>query len=261
MGEIEPSRQQFLEDLQCMPITDERRQQLEKFCQILGIHMDHLELLDRALTHTSFAHEKFKIPSYCHNERLEFLGDSVLSLIVSTYIFGKYRRFNEGRMTKRRAQVVCESSLYNCASRLEFGTYLNLGRGEVCTGGRERPSILADAFEAVLGAYYLDQGYQAAKIYLLRIMQDEIDAVCEGRIVPEDYKSRFQELVQGGSVESLIRYETIGFHGPEHDRIFKAGVFLNDKELGVGEGRTKKEAEQQAARAAIVLLRSDPQNK
>lgn len=251
----------YLKGLELVPISDERREQLEEFCRRLNIHMDSLELLDRALTHTSFAHETPSVPHNAHNERLEFLGDSVLGLIVSTYLFKKYRRYNEGKMTKLRAQVVCETSLHKCANRLNFGPYLNLGRGEEYTGGRERTSILADAFEAVLGAYYLDQGYEAAQEYLLRFMQAEIDAVCEGQIVWGDYKSRFQEMVQGTSNFVNIHYETIGFHGPEHDRVFKAGVFLNDEQLGTGEGHTKKEAEQQAAKEAIEYLRAAGTNK
>jgi ribonuclease-3 len=251
----------FLEESRFVPLSAQRRAQLEKFCKRLGIHMDRLELLDRGLTHTSFAHETPKVPHNSHNERLEFLGDSVLSLVVSTYLFKKYRKFNEGRMTKLRAQLVCESSLYKCAVELGFGEMLNLGHGEECTGGRTRPSILADAFEAVLGAYYLDQGFEAAQEYLLRFMQQEIDSVCEGQFLWGDYKSRFQELVQGKTDPSNIRYETIGFKGPEHDRVFQAGVFLDDRQLGTGEGRTKKEAEQQAAKEAIASLQAAAQNK
>lgn len=250
----------FLAETRFVTLSAQRREQLEQFCQRLGIHMDHLELLDRGLTHTSFAHETPKVPHNSHNERLEFLGDSVLSLVVSTYLFKKYRKFDEGRMTKLRAQLVCESSLYKCAVELGFGEVLNLGHGEECTGGRERPSILADAFEAVLGAYYLDQGFEAAQTYLLRFMQQEIDSVCEGQFLWGDYKSRFQELVQGKTDLANIRYETIGYKGPEHDRIFKAGVFLDDQQLGTGEGRTKKEAEQQAAKEAIDFLKAAAPN-
>ena len=238
----EHNADRFLEETRFITLSAKRRDQLEQFCQRLGIHMDHLELLDRGLTHTSFAHETPKVPHNSHNERLEFLGDSVLSLVVSTYLFEKYRKFDEGRMTKLRAQLVCESSLYKCAVELGFGEVLNLGHGEECTGGRERPSILADAFEAVLGAYYLDQGFEAAQSYLLRFMQQEIDSVCEGQFLWGDY-------------------ETIGYKGPEHDRVFKAGVFLDDQQLGTGEGRTKKEAEQQAAKEAIEFLKAAPANK
>jgi ribonuclease-3 len=256
---VETGQKTVLEDAKHIELSEARQKQLLTFCNSVGIHMNRLETLDRALTHKSFAHETPGIPNNCHNERLEFLGDSVLSLVVSAYIFKHYRRFNEGRMTKRRAQIVCESSLHNCAVKMNLGAYLNLGNGEASTGGRERTSILADAFEAVLGAYFLDQGFEAAQEYLLRIMGDVIEGVCEGKLVVDDYKSRFQEMVQGGNANSGIRYETIGYQGPEHDRIFKAGIFLNDEQLGTGEGRTKKEAEQHAAREAIKVYSTEGQ--
>lgn len=218
--------------------------------------MQDLGLLDLALTHTSYAHETNGVPHNNHNERLEFLGDSVLSLIVSTYMYKNFSKFDEGKLTKLRAQVVCETSLYQCAQRMQLGKYLRLGHGEVATGGRERPSILADAFEAVLGAYYLDQGYEAARSYLLRFMRQEIDAVCNGLVMMGDYKSMLQELVQQGVDPVPITYEIIDFEGPEHNRIFSAAVSLDGKQFGVGSGRTKKEAEQQAAHAALEKMKT-----
>jgi len=241
---------------QHIPLTKERQNELESFCKSVSIHMDNLNLLDQALTHTSYAHENHSIPRSYNNERLEFLGDSVLSTVVSTYMFQRFT-FDEGRMTKLRAQVVCETSLYQCAERIGLGEYLHLGHGEIATGGRRRPSILADAFEAVLGSYYLDQGYFAARDYVLRLLQTEINQVCNGRVMMGDYKSMLQEMAQHGVGSPVISYEIIGWDGPEHNRIFKAGVNMDDVRMGTGEGRTKKEAEQAAAHVAVTKLKAE----
>jgi len=237
-------------------ISEERRAELQELCSNLGITMCQYELLNLALTHTSFAHETLHYPHNEHNERLEFLGDSVLSLIVSTYMFEHYPHFDEGRMTKLRAQVVCEASLYQCAKRIGLGNYLRMGNGELSSGGNRRPSILADAFEAVLGAYYLDQGFAAAQQYLLGLLEEEINAVCSGQLVMGDYKSMLQERLQH-KAQYEIAYEMLDFEGPEHNRIFTSGVFVNGVEYGRGRGRTKKESEQQAAREALERLKKE----
>ena len=236
--------------------SENRRAQLKELCDSLGITMDHYELLNLALTHTSYAHEKAHYPHNEHNERLEFLGDSVLGLIVSTYIYCHFPHFDEGRMTKLRAQVVCEASLYQCAKRIGLGKYLRMGNGELANGGNKRPSILADAFEAVLGAYYLDQGFAAAQQYLLGLLEEEINAVCNGQLVMGDYKSMLQERLQHEAQYEIV-YELLGFEGPEHNRIFTSGVFINGEEYGSGKGRTKKESEQQAAREAMERLKKE----
>ena len=220
--------------------------------------MNHYELLSLALTHTSYAHETFRYPHNEHNERLEFLGDSVLSLIVSTYMYKHYPHFDEGKMTKLRAQVVCETSLYQCAKRIGLGKYLRMGNGELSSGGYKRPSILADAFEAVLGAYYLDQGFAAAEQYLLGLLEEEINAVCNGLVMMGDYKSMLQERLQHEAQYEIV-YEMLSFEGPEHNRIFTSGVFVNGEEYGTGKGRTKKESEQQAAREALERLKREAQ--
>ena len=235
---------------------EERKEQLKELCAGLGITMHHYELLNLALTHTSFAHETSHYPHNEHNERLEFLGDSVLGLIVSTYMFENFPHFDEGRMTKLRAQVVCEASLYQCAKRIGLGDYLRMGNGELSSGGNKRPSILADAFEAVLGAYYLDQGFAAAQQYLLGLLEEEINAVCNGQLVMGDYKSMLQERLQH-EAQYEIMYEMLDFEGPEHNRIFTSGVFINGMEYGSGKGRTKKESEQQAAREALERLKRE----
>ena len=235
---------------------EERKEQLKELCAGLGITMHHYELLNLALTHTSFAHETLHYPHNEHNERLEFLGDSVLGLIVSTYMFEHFPHFDEGRMTKLRAQVVCEASLYQCAKCIGLGDYLRMGNGELSSGGNKRPSILADAFEAVLGAYYLDQGFAAAQQYLLGLLEEEINAVCNGQLVMGDYKSMLQERLQHEAQYEIV-YEMLDFEGPEHNRIFTSGVFINGMEYGSGKGRTKKESEQQAAREALERLKKE----
>ena len=235
---------------------EERKEQLKELCAGLGITMHRYELLNLALTHTSFAHETLHYPHNEHNERLEFLGDSVLGLIVSTYMFEHFPHFDEGRMTKLRAQVVCEASLYQCAKRIGLGDYLRMGNGELSSGGNKRPSILADAFEAVLGAYYLDQGFAAAQQYLLGLLEEEINAVCNGQLVMGDYKSMLQERLQHEAQYEIV-YEMLDFEGPEHNRIFTSGVFINGMEYGSGKGRTKKESEQQAAREALERLKKE----
>ena len=237
-------------------ISEERRARLQELCESLGITMQRYELLNLALTHTSFAHETIHYPHNEHNERLEFLGDSVLGLIVSTYMYEHFPHFDEGKMTKLRAQVVCETSLYQCARRIGLGKYLRMGNGELSSGGNKRPSILADAFEAVLGAYYLDQGFAAAQKYLLGLLEEEINAVCNGQLVMGDYKSMLQEQLQHKAQYEIV-YEMLDFEGPEHNRIFTSGVFINGTEYGRGKGRTKKESEQQAAREALERLKKE----
>lgn len=233
-------------------MQDNRKEQLLEFCQSLGIKMNSLEHLNTALTHTSYAHESKETPRPEHNERVEFLGDSVLSVIVSTYMYCTFPNLNEGELTKLRAHIVCEVSLAEYARKINLGEYLLLGKGEGMSGGRERASILADAFESVLGAYYVDQGMEAARKFLLGLMQAELDFICTHGIC-SDFKTRLQEVVQqGGEVE--IVYELTGAKGPEHSKMFATTVAVNGKHIGSGEGRTKKESEQQAAKSALKKI-------
>ncbi len=195
-----------------------RTQQLQAFCKWLGIEMHDLSLLDMALTHTSYAHEAKGDARPKHNERIEFLGDSVLSVIVSTYMYKNFPKLSEGQLTKLRAHLVCEASLFEYAKKMRLGDFLLLGRGEELSGGKERPSILADAFESVLGAYYLDQGFEKAQEYLLGMMKKEIDFICKHGIC-SDFKTRLQEYLQReGDVN--IAYRLTGSTGPEHNKIF-----------------------------------------
>lgn len=227
-----------------------RTQQLQDFCSQLGINLHNLTLLDIALTHSSYAHEAKGHPQ--HNERIEFLGDSVLSIIVSTYMFANYPKMSEGLLTKYRAHLVCEASLYGYAKKMGIGDCLLLGKGEELGGGRQRASILADAFESVLGAVYMDQGFEYAQKYLLKIMQEDIDATCTYGI-NNDYKTRLQEKLQRNGDISIV-YEIVGSSGPEHRKEFVAAVIVEGKEIGQGSGFTKKDAEQQAAKQALDNL-------
>ncbi len=207
-----------------------------------------ISLLETALTHSSYANETHD--GDC-NERLEFLGDAVLSIVVSEYIFNHYRNKAEGDLTKLRASVVCESALAGFARKLELGRFLRLGRGEVKSGGAERPSILADAFEALIAAIFLDGGIEPAREFVLSFAESEI---LKPRIYrAKDYKTTLQEIVQQSEGEQL-EYVLVGESGPDHNKHFVVEVHLNSNVVGKGGGRSKKEAEQQAARAALNLM-------
>ncbi len=207
-------------------------------------------LLDRALTHSSFANEsKAKDGS---NERLEFLGDSVLSLVVAEHIFANYRELPEGNLTRMRAAVVCEDALYGFSRELEIGKYIKLGKGEMRAHGNERPSILADAFEAVLAAMYLDGGYEVAKRHVLRFVVPMLKTLAPDDAL-RDYKTLLQEIIQKNP-EEVISYAVIGESGPDHDKKFTVEVRLNSNVIGKGEGHSKKAAEQKAAYEALLLM-------
>jgi ribonuclease-3 len=217
----------------------------------LGFCWQNEDLLRLALTHGSYAYEK-NLRSQENNQRLEFLGDAVLELVVSDYLYRTYPGHSEGELTRLRAAVVCEPSLARTARELELGSCLYMGRGEERSGGRERPSILADAFEALLGAIYLDQGLTVARRVALLYLEPVIKDVLEGR-VERDYKTELQEILQKeGSVS--ISYAILHEEGPDHHKTFTAAVYLGGKEMGRGQGRSKKEAEQQAACRALARL-------
>ncbi len=207
------------------------------------------ELLKNALTHSSYANEhKNKLSS---NERLEFLGDSVLSIIVSDYIFENYPNLPEGELTKLRASLVCEDALCKFSKELNIGAFLLLGKGEMQNGGRDRPSILADAFEAVLAAMYLDGGMEVAKNHVLRFVTDELKNHTDSLI--KDYKTVLQEIIQKNPEEQLF-YVMVGESGPEHNKQFEFEVKLNSNTIGKGVGHSKKQAEQMAAKQALELM-------
>lgn len=204
-------------------------------------------LLTTALTHSSYANEKGGAP---YNERLEFLGDSVLGIITAEYLFVNHKDFPEGELTKVRAALVCEKALYAFAKEIELGEYLLLGKGELRTGGKNRPSILADAFEALIAAIYLDGGMEQAKKFVLRFIIGAQEQAIE---INTDYKTKLQEIIQKNP-EERIEYVTLGEKGPDHDKCFIVAVKLNSNVIGKGEGKSKKKAEQLAAKEALMLM-------
>lgn len=206
------------------------------------------ELLLKALTHSSFANEKHLPES---NERLEFLGDSVLSLVVADYLYRHFSHIPEGELTKLRASLVCEQALSSFAERISLGEWLRLGRGERMTGGNRRPSILADAFEAVIAAIYLDGGIDPAREFILRFVRPETEQ--RRTVVILDFKTSLQEIIQQNPDE-MVEYVVTGESGPDHDKRFTVEVRLNNETIGRGEGRSKKEAEQRAAKEALSLM-------
>jgi ribonuclease-3 len=213
-----------------------------------GYRFINAELLETALTHSSFTREHNMDRSRC-NERLEFLGDAFFDAIVGEELFRRLENSEEGELTKLRAQVVCARSLADEGRRLGVGEIVRLGKGERQTGGAERQSVIADAMEAVIGAVFIDGGYEAARNVVLRLFGRTIDAAVEGRL-EADYKTAFQELVQkNGSVD--IRYNINGEEGPDHDKTFYASVSVGGEVRGRGSGKSKKEAEQDAARQAL----------
>ena len=208
-------------------------------------------LLSEALSHSSYANEH-RSARLNSNERLEFLGDSVLGFVTAEYLFARHPDLPEGDLTRIRAALVCEQSLYEVARQLDLGRYLKLGRGEESGGGRERTSILADATEAVFAAVYLDGGIQAASRLIHRVLLDgaKEEAVEERR---RDFKTALQELVQR-QADQVLTYRMVGEQGPDHAKVFMAEVLLNGTAIGSGSGHSKKEAEQSAARAALQKL-------
>ena len=208
-------------------------------------------LLGEALSHSSYANEH-RSAGLRSNERLEFLGDSVLGFVTAEFLFLQHPDLPEGDLTRIRAALVCEQSLYEVARKLDLGRYLKLGRGEEAGGGRERTSILADATEAVFAAVYLDGGIGAASTLIHRVLLDaEKEEVVEER--RRDYKTALQELVQR-QADQVLTYRMIGEEGPDHDKTFLAEVLLNGTQVGTGSGHSKKEAEQSAAKAALAAL-------
>ena len=213
----------------------------------LGYHFKDRALLENALTHSSYANENRG--ALGSNERLEFLGDSVLGMVTADFLFKEHPDLPEGDLTRTRAALVCEESLVEVADLLDLGAYLKLGRGEEAGGGRERPSIRADAVEAVLAAVYLDGGLVEARKIIQRFILDKETEKSASR----DYKTTLQELVQRESGQ-VLTYRLTGESGPDHAKVFSVEVDLNGKKVGEGTGHSKKEAEQMAARAAIARL-------
>lgn len=214
--------------------------------RVLGHTFQNRALLETALTHTSFANEARHGTK--HNERLEFLGDSVLNIVVAEYLF-THSSLPEGDLTRMRASLVCEAALFGFAQKIDLGRWLRLGHGEELGGGRTRPSVVSDAFEAVIAALYLDGGIEAARAFILPFVTSALTK----QSAEEDYKTKLQEIVQQNPSERL-RYVVASQTGPDHDKHFVVEVHLNSNCIGSGEGHSKKQAEQAAAKEALALM-------
>ena len=224
---------------------------IKEFQKIIGYTYNNESLLIEALTHSSFANESKK--NRKNNERLEFLGDSVLSLVVSKHLFKHYKHLPEGELTKIRASLVCEKALFEFAKTIHLGEYILLGKGEEHTGGRERPSIVSDAFEAVIASMYLDGGFEPVEKYILGFVPKDIKS---NPVVFNDFKTVLQEVVQKNP-EERVEYVLVEENGPEHSKAFVVNVCLNSNVIGTGCAKSKKEAEQLAAKEALHLMGYD----
>ncbi len=228
------------------------RKQLE-FQKVIGYEFHQAGLLQQALTHSSYANEK-RMKKHSDNERLEFLGDAVLEIISSEYLYHHFPDMTEGELTKMRASLVCEPTLAYCTKQLQLGEYLQLGRGEDHTGGRKRSSILSDALEAVIGAIYLDGGFANAKEFVLKFILTDI----AHKQLFYDSKTILQETVQGQNLGAM-NYKLTGESGPDHDKVFQVELWIGDQKMSTGAGHTKKAAEQEAAYQALIQLREQHQ--
>ncbi|WP_315114914.1 ribonuclease III [uncultured Clostridium sp.] len=224
----------------------DKRRQVKEIEYKLGVIFKNEDLLFTAITHSSYANQKKNIE---FNERLEFLGDSVLQLVITEYLYINYLDKSEGELSRKRALIVCENSLFDIAQKWQLGRYINMSRGEELTGGRERVSILADCVEAIIAAIYLDRGIDFIKPFILSNFRVIIDRAMSDEIVL-DYKTKLQEKLQENG-EININYNLVKYEGPPHRRKFYTEVMIEDKILGAGTGYSKKEAEQNAAKEAV----------
>lgn len=225
------------------------RERLKELEARIGYKFQDVSLLERALRHSSFTNEK-RMPKQECNERLEFLGDAVLELVSSEFLFKEYPKVSEGELTKTRASMVCEPSLAFCARDIDLGKYLLLGKGEEATGGRQRDSVTSDAMEALIGAIYLDSGFTNAKEFIHHFILTDL----EDKKLFYDSKTILQEIVQA-NMTGNVSYELIDEQGPDHNKIFEVEARIGGKAWGRGKGSSKKSAEQQAAYEAILNLR------
>ena len=228
---------------------------MDELQERIGYRFKNKNLLRQALTHSSYANEKH-MSKLSDNERLEFLGDAVLEIVSSEFLFQNYPKMPEGDLTKLRASIVCEPTLALCTKEMDLGKYLFLGKGEDMTGGRKRKSILSDALEALIGSIYLDGGFASAKEFILRFILTDI----EHKQLFYDSKTILQEIVQAEFKEELS-YRIIAETGPDHDKLFEVEALIGEQVIGTGEGRTKKSAEQEAAYHVILKLRENKPEK
>lgn len=231
-------------------ISVEQAEKFQQFQKTMGIKFSNERLMIQAFTHSSYVNEH-RNRRYTDNERLEFLGDAVLELAVSQFLYRQYPQMSEGELTKLRAAIVCEPSLYQFAKELSFHELILLGKGEEQTGGRQRPALLADVFEAFIGALYLDQNFDEVVRFLQKYVFSKINKGAFSHTM--DFKSQLQENVQSEDLGQL-EYQIISEKGPAHNRQFVSGVFLDGMKIGQGEGRSKKEAEQEAAKEGLFYL-------
>ncbi len=234
-----------------MEITSDEKYKLKEFEKKLGYKFKKRIHLKRALMHKSFANEN-RYPHTDHNERYEFLGDAVLELAISSILIDKFADQPEGELSKFRAAVVNEAQLAELAREVGLGDYLYLGKGEDQTGGRNKPSLLSDAFEAVLGAIFIDRGYKKAYEVVRRHFAKMLEETGGVGFV-KDYKTRLQEVSQG-RFKAIPRYKLVGEEGPDHNKTFEVNIVINGEIYGVGTGSSKKSAEQQAAKQALERL-------
>lgn len=237
-----------------MLIEEETLEKINILKKLLGIEWHDPNYLIQALTHSSYAHENKNVTME-HNQRVEFLGDAVLELAISDFLYRNYPEYPEGALTKVRAGIVCEGSLASISRQLNLGEFLLMGRGEERSGGRQRPSILADAMESLIGAIYLDSGMEAASRFVLEKLDPVITEVAKTGGIVADYKTQLQELVQQTS-ENRLSYRIVEEYGPDHCKTFVAVVSYQGNQWGTGTGRTKKEAEQAAAKIALGNIES-----
>ena len=224
---------------------------IKEFEQKIGYQFQNRNYLETALTHSSFNREKNT--KHQDNERLEFLGDAFFDAVISVELYERLKHVTEGKLTKTRALIVCESALAQVARGYELGSYLNLGHGEDTGGGRHKDSILADSMEAVIGAIYLDGGYQSMQNFVKKSFSRMIDQAIDGKLF-SDYKSEVQEILQGKGKPVTIAYETDREEGPTHDKTFFVHLSCNGEIMGKGIGKSKKEAEQNAAKQTLEML-------
>ena len=225
-------------------------EQLKELEEKISYHFQDKHLLAQALNHSSYANEHRLDHNHC-NERLEFLGDAVLEIVTSDFLYHKYTEKPEGDLTKIRASIVCEPTLAYCAEAINLGSYLFLGKGEDATGGRNRNSVVSDAMEAVIGAIYLDGGFASAKEYIHRFILNDI----EHKQLFYDSKTILQEIIQSRQ-DGELSYEILKEEGPDHNKSFEVRALVGDQEIGRGKGRTKKAAEQLAAYNGILKLKA-----
>jgi len=228
-----------------------RQEELQNFQELIGHSFQNVKLLDEALTHKSFLHDKLK-ESAGHNQRLEFLGDALLGMVISEYLYHKFPHYPEGKLSKMKSMIVSRALLVRKAKEIPLGKYMLLSKGEESTGGRNRTSLLADGFESLIGSIYLDGGLSACRQFILDRLQPDLEEL--EKAGEKDYKSNLQEYAQAEFGQVPV-YRVISAEGPSHRRIFEITVSLKGKVYGKGKGGTKKSAEQQAARRALGKLR------